>query len=390
MSVDLLPGLKLITPAVITEAARRSLGLPEFIVEAWSASPLSHEKVIETTGGLFRFSGVGQDNGETKAWSAVLKIVIQPEHDCQEPQALCYWRREMLAYQDKILPALSNVIRAPHCFGVHEHARSGWIWLENVQETVQPTWTIAHFQQAARRLGQFAGTTLAGQSVPVAGWLCSSFFRSLFADHGWWAGFINPASPDNAWQRPFVQAVYPDHLRAKVLQIWAQKWQWIEANERLPQVFCHNDAHRRNLILLSREQGPEELVMLDWAVCGPGALGNDLGELIGTSLSYFALDPSQAGGLEAAVLEGYLGGLRETGWSGDEWLPRLGYLISLALYWGGTLPCEVALAQPEAKRVNLAAKYGRSIETLLSGWTCFAEFALERAEEARFLIKSMF
>lgn len=212
-------------------------------------------------------------------------------------------------------------------------------------------------------------------------------FAGFYADDDWWAKFIQPASLNNAWQRKFVQTVFPEALQRRVLQIWAEKWQLITANENLPQVFCHNDAHRRNLMLREDGNGQEELVAIDWGFCGFGGLGNDLGELIGTSLSYFAIDPARAEELEGVVIEGYLAGLREAGWTGDERLPKLGYLLSLALYWGGTLPCEVALAQPGKSKVNLEAKYGRSIETLLPGWTRLAQFALERADEARYWIR---
>jgi hypothetical protein len=390
MSEDMPEALKAIDSGVLTEVARRSLGLPAFRLIDWFVSPLLHEKVIETTGGLFCFRGSGWDGIETKPWSAVLKIVNQPENGCRDLQELCYWKREMLAYQTGMLSALPDSVRSPQCYGVSEHGRSGWIWLENIQETTGPVWTLTHFQRAACQLGQFAGIYLVSRPIPDTPWLCGSLFRSFYVDDGWWARFMNPASHNNAWQRPVVQSVFPERLRAKVLQIWAEKWKWITANEHLPQVFCHNDAHRRNLMLHDNGNGQEELVAFDWAFCGPGGLGNDLGELIGTSLSYFAVDPANAGELEAAVLEGYLAGLHVAGWSGDERLVRLGYLISLALYWGGTLPCEVALMQPGATKVNVEAKYGRPVEILLPGWTHLAEFALDRADEARYWMGRIF
>ncbi len=252
-----------------------------------------------------------------------------------------------------------------------------------MKEDAEPAWSILQFQRAAYHLGKFAGLQLVERPVHKAPWMCGSLFRGFYADDDWWAKFIQPASQNNAWQREIVQTVYPEAMKRRVLQIWAEKWRLISANERLPQVFCHNDAHRRNLMLCEDRNGQEELVAIDWGFCGFGGLGNDVGELIGTSLSYFAIDPAHADELEDFVLKGYLCGLREAGWAGDEHLPRLGYLLSLALYWGGTLPCEVALAQPGESKVNREAKYGRSIETLLPGWSRLAEFALERADEAR-------
>ena len=256
-------------PAILSGVARSSLGLPGFTISDWSVSALRHEKVIETTGGLYRFSGKGRDGSQEREWSAILKVILRPETGCAEPQELCYWRRELLAYRDGLLASLPGAVRAPRCSGVSEHPEGAWIWLEDIRETAGPDWTLADFERAARHLGRFAGAFLAGRPLPQAPWLCGSLFRSFYADGDWWARFIDPASPNNAWQRPVVQAVYSNPLQAGVLQIWARKWEWIAANERLPRVFCHNDAHRRNLMLredvvqavralLDRERGSRE------------------------------------------------------------------------------------------------------------------------------------
>jgi hypothetical protein len=372
-----------IDPDILTKVAQQSLGNPSLELLDWSAAALSHEKVIETTGGLFCFRGSGWDGTEKRQWSAVLKVVEQPGQGCQQPQELCYWRRELLAYQSGLLSDLPGGVRPPRGYGVSEQEKGGWIWLENVQETAPSTWTLDHFERAARHLGQLAGAYLAGTPLPDYPWLCASLFRSFYADGDWWERFTDPASPNNAWQRPLVQTVFPDPLPRRVRRIWQEKEAFLDALERLPRVFCHNDAHRRNLMLCQGEAGQEELRALDWAFCGLGALGSDLGELVGTSLSYFAIDPLQAEELETAVLQGYLGGLRQAGWEGDERLPRLGYLLSLALYWGGTLPCEVALQQPGETKVDPIRKFGSPLEKLLPGWTQLAEFALDRADVAR-------
>lgn len=382
---DIFETLQAIDPEILTQVARQSLNAPDLRLADWSVAPLRHEKVLETTGGLYRFQGNGWIGSQKMPWSAILKIVLRPEEGCDMPQELCYWRREPLVYQSEMLAALPEPIHAPRCYGVSQHADGNWIWLEDIQESADTDWSLEQFQRAARRLGQFAGAYLTGTPIPNFPWLCGSLFRAFYADGDWWARFTDPTSANNAWQRSLVQAVYPEALRARVLRIWSEKREWIAANERLPQVFCHNDAHRRNL-LWRQDAGQEALVAIDWAFCGPGGLGNDLGELIGTSLSYFAFDPSRAGELETAVLAGYISGLRDAGWEGDTRLARLGYLIALALYWGGTLPCEVALAQPGESRVNVEAKYGRSLSDILPGWRQLAEFALDRADEARRLM----
>lgn len=378
--------MKSLDPATLAEIARQSLGMPALELLDGSAVPLRHEKVIETTGGLFRASGQAWDGSQARHWSAVLKILQQPAQGGLDEPGMDYWRREALAYQSGLLAELPAGVRAPRCYGMSEQPGSAWIWLEDLGEDSRQPWTLEHFQRAARHLGRLGGTYLTGTPLPTAPWLCASLWRGFYADGDWWARFIDPASPNNAWQRPLVQAVFTETLRARVLQIWEEKWQWIAANERLPQVFCHNDAHRLNLNLRAAADGQEELVVLDWGFCGNGALGNDLGELVGTSLSTFAADPANAAGLEESVLEGYIAGLRDAGWQGDTQLARVGYLIALALYWGGTLPCAVAQAQPGETLLDVEAKYGRPLAAALPGWTQLAEFALDRADEARYWI----
>ncbi len=73
MSQDILDTLNAIDPNILAELARRSLNLLSFELGDWTVSPLAHEKVIETTGGLFAFYGHGEDGDVDKAWSVILK-----------------------------------------------------------------------------------------------------------------------------------------------------------------------------------------------------------------------------------------------------------------------------------------------------------------------------
>ena len=52
-------------------------------------------------------------------------------------------------------------------------------------------------------------------------------------------------------------------------------------------------------------------MVLDWAFTGTGAVGNDLGGLLGNSMYFFDYDPYDAETLEAALLEGYLAGIAD-------------------------------------------------------------------------------
>lgn len=57
MSENLLQQLQAIDHAVITEVVRKDQRDPELTLLDWTVAPLNHEKIIDTTGGLFRFTG---------------------------------------------------------------------------------------------------------------------------------------------------------------------------------------------------------------------------------------------------------------------------------------------------------------------------------------------
>jgi hypothetical protein len=323
-----------------------------------------------------------------RSWSIVLKILNNPKDWGQDPRHWGYWKRELLAFDSGLLGALPTGLTAPRCYGSIENEDSGWIWMEHIVESTGRRWSMDHFHQAARQAGRFAGAFLGGAPLPNAAWLSTPFFRSVYADGDWWATHMDPAAPTNAWQSPLVQRAFGDTLRSGVLRIWADKHRLCKTLDRLPQVLCHNDFHRRNLLLRIGINGQEELVALDWAFCGPGALGMDLGALVATSAYFFEVEPAEAGELEATALDGYLGGLRDAGWSGDARIVRLGYLLS-AMFIGATLPGWAAAMLPDEAGINVPAMYGRSADAVLAGWVTLTELLLEHSDETGLLMDKL-
>ncbi len=191
------------------------------------------------------------------------------------------------------------------------------------------------------------------------------------------------------WPHPLVQRAFSPDLRRRVLEVWADKHRFFDALDRLPQVLCHNDCHRRNLMWHRDGTGAKELIALDWAFCGPGGVGMDIGELVATSTYFFESEPADVAALERTVFDGYVAGLRAAGWQGDADLARLGYTACAALWMGATLPGWAAVMLGPASDVNAAAMYGRPAEDVLAGWVSLTEFLLDRADEARRLMRAI-
>ena len=384
---DPLPAaVRAIDPVLLSEVARQAVRAATFELRDWSVTALRHEKLIETTGGLFRYRGrVG-----TAARAGLVGYIEdyqRPDEGGQDPPGIYYWRREVLAYQTGLLArlpsggALAALLRG-------ERIREGSLDLAG-----EYPWGGGHRQAAG--LGNSGSP--AGRAAP-----------GQFRGHTW-VGFRCPATPGYAGRsgaacRRTIDGGRALSTRLRPVTPGSARWYRLcfrsrsgagaaylggkmatAAYERLPRVFCHNDAHRRNLTLRAPQ---DQAVAQIWPRSTGGSAGRGRWAVTWASFRHqpgpFRRGPGQRADIRVGALAGYLAGLRDAGWQGDAELARVGYLISLALYWGGTLPH--AAVQLVKSPVDVVAKYGRPVEAVLEGWRALAGLALDRADEARKII----
>jgi hypothetical protein len=390
MTRDILQQLQALDTEIITEVVRKDQRDPELRLTDWVLEPLSHEKIIDTTGGLFRFSGHCSGPRGKQAWTVVLKCINNPLEWSQHPGEWSYWKRELLAYQTGLLDHLPPGLRAPRCYGVVEKDSGAWAWIEYIKECTDRRWSLENFLRAAHRLGQFQGAYLNGTPLPQQPWLCRPFFRSIWAEDDWWFPYMNPESENNAWKSPLIKRAFKEDCQPRVLELLSKRALFLNANDRLPQVLCHNDAHRRNFMwAISPDTGQEELIAVDWAFFGPGAVGNDLGELAGNSLYFLDYPVRDAASLLESILDPYLVGIAENGVKIDSRLVKLGYLIGLTFWMGLQLPGWAALMLAPESDTNIQAMYGAGPEQVLASWARLDSFLLDRADEAMILMREL-
>ena len=75
-----------------------------------------------------------------------------------------------------------------------------------------------------------------------------------------------------------------------------------------------------------------EVVLLDWAFAGDGAVGEDLGNWLPDNVFDLFWPADRLAEVEAACLPAYVAGLRASGWVGSEGDVRLGVLVSAVKY----------------------------------------------------------
>lgn len=312
----------------LTEVVRKALDRPNLQVTDWSVKALHGG--VEWDSAVFHFQGHAKDGGESLPWSLVRKAV-RPSEKASNPSGIWYWKRETLAYQTGLLYHLpGGNVMAPACHDIDERPDGSiWLWLEELKDDVPCPWSLEQYALTARQLGQFNGAYLAGQSLPDESWITRNWLRM----------YVENAAPMIEFVRkdpyhPIVRHMFPGDTVAQILAIWEERDAILGVLDSLPQVFCHQDAFRRNLFARGGRT-----IAIDWSYMGIAPLGAELVALVAASLGFFEIPADRVRELDRLCFEGYLLGLREAGWKGDPRLVRTGYVTSLMLRYpiGGQL-----------------------------------------------------
>jgi hypothetical protein len=334
---------------------------------------------------VYRVAGQVDDQGMVRPWSLILKIVHVPtEQKESDPAGLVYWQRELLAYQSGLLSHLPGGLAAPRCLGVMEQAdQTRWLWLEEITDLYGAHWPLSLYPLAAQHLGRFNGAHLAGQPIPAEPWLNTQMLRAWLA--------MNTTAMTQLPEvigHPLVQCAFPAQSASRLMELWADCEVLLAALERLPQTFCHLDAWRRNLFFRQESTGEAQLVAIDWEFAGLGALGQELAALVALSLHFFAVDVADRRDLDTSTFAGYLAGLGDAGWHGDPQTVRFAYTAAAALRHGvGATAYTLHLALDDSSEAWVTQTYGWPREEVLTCHGILLEFLLDRADEARALLR---
>jgi hypothetical protein len=158
----------------------------------------------------------------------------------------------------------------------------------------------------------------------------------------------------------------------------ADQLRFLAALDALPRTLCHLDLHPGNL--LGEATGPT--IGIDWSFVGIGAIGEDAGNLVPDAVLDFFVDPAHLDELYERIATGYLAGLRDAGWHGDDRLPRLGMAVTIGAKYAWIPP---AMTRAEADQPTLLNR--RPLAETLRWWAPVVPFIVERANEARALLR---
>ena len=188
---------------------------------------------------------------------------------------------------------------------------------------------------------------------------------------------------DEAWRRALVRDNFPSGLRRGLVRLHEERERFFSLMERLPRTLCHVDVWPNNLF--ARKDGTFTLV--DWSFVGEGALGEDIGNLVPDSVFDLFVPARKLAVLEREVFGGYLTGLRQAGWDGDERVVRLGMCASAVKYeWLGPLMHQRA---SNASQLGYGGRETVDAERLYAERGIALAFLTSWAEEARALAEEL-
>jgi len=364
------------------------IGGPHIELLDWQVQPIAGIAGSQASGGLglFRLIGSATAHGNVFPWSVIVKVVGgsnpigDPSGTNQIPSAWNYWKREILAYRSGILAELRGNLVAPRCYAITEQPDDEWrIWLEDVQETTT-TWTFERHGIAARHLGQFNGSYLAGHVLPPEQpWM----YRGRARD---WITFAAPllerfrtyAGSDSGRRWLTEQSV------ERVERLMANHQSLVALLDRLPVCLCHHDAFRSNMLARDGVNGEAQTVAVDWSMIGYGGIGEEIGNTTACGLARLDVAGEQAREMDQITFESYLDGLRDAGWQGDVRLARFGYTTSASLGTGAAwMPIigAAVLSRDDGYR-SMEATTGHPLDDILEQWATIHRFLLDLGDEA--------
>lgn len=315
------------------------------------------------------------------ARSVILKLIAHSEaghpnwRSGEDPAHWYYWRREVLAYDTGLLRSMIGGLRAPTCLLIAPRDNGSMaLWLEDL--TAPATgWPLERYGVAARHLGQMQGAFLPGAPLPDHEWLSRGWLRTYLTQRD---GDQHLVDQVKVWEHPKLAPWFASPPIERVQAMRRDQALFLDALDGLPRTLCHLDLHPANLF-----GDPDGLTTaIDWSFVGIGAIGEDAGNLVPDAVLDFHFDPARIADLYETVFDGYAAGLRDAGWRDPGARARLGMAATIAAKYGWIASAMLAAVAEDRAELNR-----RPIDESLQWWAPTIGFLLDRADEARSLLR---
>lgn len=238
-----------------------------------------------------------------------------------DPRHWNYWRREAEVYRSSELrDSLRGTGLDLPAATVEVSDTGAVLWLEDVAGTPGTEFELTDHVALATSLGRWQAAGSLGLD-----WESHGFLEQYSASRPTPMQLLDD---DRAWSQSLIARNWPPRLREGWQRLIANRPLLLDIMRRLPRTRSHLDVWVSNQ--LRRPSG--EVVLIDWAFTGDGAIGEDLGNHIPDAALDLFWPAERLAELDDVCFEAYLSGLGEAGWRGKDGLVRLGVVASCVKY----------------------------------------------------------
>jgi hypothetical protein len=316
----LLEGI--LTDDVVADLARKVLGDAEAIRGSWWAEPVDYEFGTPTTKGAVRVRGV---TGGERSWSVFVKVIqayrhwpmigMLPPGLRQRVLDSPLWRYEADAYTSEIGGLLPAGLRMPVLHAVLDLGDDRIaVVLEDIA-IADTGWDDDRFAQAARLLARTSVRLTKADALPASGSRVPGEMSRLLYEFRLQLADLPALADDRTWAAHPQMAQWQQTLQPDLAELASRIPALLDWLDRLPQLMVHGDASPQNLLIPACE--PDSFVAIDWSLGGINAAGDDLAQLA-IGLAHAGQVPvAELPRIRDIVIDGYLQGLAEEGFSCD-------------------------------------------------------------------------
>ncbi len=255
-----------------------------------------------------------------------------------DPAHWNFWRREAEVYGSALAASLDGTgVRLAQVLAIEAlDDVNVALWLEDVSGRTGFDLTLMDYVLISRAWGRAQARLIDAGSWLEKPWTSRGFVRAYASSKP-----VNYALLDDAgvWRQPLIENHWPAGLAAGLRHLYTQREVFFNILERSRQVPSHLDFWPNNVLVDAQGQ----VVPVDWAFFGSGALGEDVGNFIPDAVFDGFMPASELPRAAEQMLAAYVEGLREGGLDFSEDAVRRNVYASAVKYvWLGPLLLERA------------------------------------------------
>ncbi|MFC1947530.1 aminoglycoside phosphotransferase family protein [Chloroflexota bacterium] len=290
--------MEVVNRDIVVEALKNKFSGMNFILKNWTLQNMERPGLGDDTSDSYKITGNSQINDSTIKWSMYVKHSRTGVGEFGRKGAY----REFLVYSTGLINDLSLGLYAPKCFLARRQKNGHLLLILEDLGGENSKWAIREYRTAAKKLGQFNGYF--HSELPSKRWLSHRWLEN------WVSGtskYINLLIESNSVSQ--LQRWLTISECAEIVQVWKNRKLLFEQLRRLPSVFCHMDAWKRNLLFSNVEH--DKLYAFDWGYAGIGSVGEDLGPLIWSSYMLGEISQENMEEVEHTLIMDYCDGVQQ-------------------------------------------------------------------------------